>query len=243
MKKAPLISLALAGAIFASTAAQAVTSLNYYSSGGELRPFYWTEDGMQQGIIPDIFATLPEYELNFISAPRKRIDHFIENNQIDIVMMHPKYTKVPHLLNFVPLQFSQRNTIFTRKDNKQEFSGLNRITQTSICARDGYVYINMKERWKSQSLRRENLRSNIKVLQMLNFKRCEFAIGSDLSLSYLIKNHQYDNIVDTGITVNEVPRFLAISKRFPKLKSTLEKHMVKLKKSGKLAEIIKKYTP
>ncbi|SCA56891.1 exported hypothetical protein [Candidatus Terasakiella magnetica] len=222
---------------------KAATTLNFYASENGLRPFYWIEDHVQKGIIPDIFSSLPEYELNFVEAPRKRIDAYIKDARVDLIMLHPNYTKEDDLLEFVPLQFSQKNTLFALQENKSKFAALNGVTGTSVCARDGYIYINMGKRWAEQSLRRENLKNNIKLLQMLSFKRCEFAIGSSLSMKYLLKEYRYDNIVETDILVNEVPRFLAVSKRHPLLTHLLSKHLEELKASGKLDQILQKYAP
>lgn len=242
--KKSVLKIALAGSLLiCGMQTLQAENIRFYSSDRGLPPFYWQDHNRTIGIIPDILSGMSGYTFDFIPTPRKRVDPYFRKGRIDAAMLHPSYTQVDNLLDFVELGFKQKTTLFAHRDQKQTPSSLDRLENLSVCARDGYTYINMKKRWQSQSLRRENLRSDENVLRMLYRKRCDLAIGSSLSMKHQLQKHGFSNVFETNIIINQVPRYIAVSKNKTKFAAHLKKHLHALKASGRLDEIIQRYAP
>lgn len=238
-----LVLVALCAVLFTAVTAKAeTTTLRFSSSVGYLKPFYWEENGETKGIIADIFQEIPGIAIKLILTPHKRLDTYLKEDRLDAAMLHPKYTKADDTLVFIPLNFFQENILFTHRQNGQNHTNLEDLRNVSVCARFGYRYINLNQRWDTQNLTRVDLKTNIQVLQMLERRRCDYSVGSKLSFLHLIKNHGFSNISATSISVNAVPRFIALSKRYESLRRTIDTHVKEMKADGRLDQILRKYT-
>jgi ABC-type amino acid transport substrate-binding protein len=229
--------------LFLGTLNAQAETIRVYTTENGLPPFYWKVDTQYKGILPDILFGLRGYSYSFIPIPRKRIDFYFREGKLDIAMLHPDYTEADDVLDFIELGFNQKNSLFTKRENEKLFNDLDKLINTSICTREGYTYLNLQERWQTQSIRRENARKDEIVLQMLELGRCDLAIGSSLSMKYHLKELNMTDIVETNIIVDQVPRYFAISKAHPEFRDALKDHIAKIINNGDLLKIIQRYAP
>jgi len=206
-------------------------------------PYYWKDGNKTVGILPDILTSLDGYDHDFVLIARSRLDHLFRNGELDVAILHPKYTKADDDLHFIPLNISQKTILITNTENRQPDVPLNAIQDTTICARKGYVYINMEKRWADQSLTRIDLNSHASVVNLVHKNVCKYGIISRLILKYEIKRQHIKNVVGTKHILSNVPRYLAVTKQKTKLYHRLNAHIEKLIETGELEHIIQRHAP
>lgn len=201
---------------------------------------------LHSGIIKDIATEISDeldISVTFVKTPRKRIERYLENNTIHLILM----TTPAWLSNNDKLQWSdsylvEKDVIVINADNPREYPQVSDLRGMIIGTIRGYKYPALQSFFNEKYFIRYDV-SNLEVnFIRLALDRVDALIGADILIGYQLKRskdaHRF-KILPLKISENNIQA--ALSPDAPITLTQLNQVLKKLKHQGVIAAILKKY--
>ncbi len=201
---------------------------------------------LHSGIIKDIATEISDeldISVTFVKTPRKRIERYLENNTIHLILM----TTPAWLSNSEKLQWSEsylieRDVIVIKADNPKEYQEINDLRGMIIGTIRGYKYPALQSFFDDEYFIRYDV-SNLEVnFIRLALDRVDALVGADILIGYQLKQSkdaELFKILSLKISQNNIQA--ALSPNAPITLTQLNQVLKKLKDQGVIEAILKKY--
>lgn len=217
-------------------------------------PFHWAEEsGGMTGFFYDILAEALEKRMGMAVVwtpyPWPRCQENLKTGKDDAVLTVPTAERAAYTVTHQDPFYRKPLNVFTYADNKR-ISEIRKIRGIADLKEGQFVLIT----YSGNSWHKENIESlGIKtyeasrlenVWKMLAEKRGDIVIEWPRSAWPDIKRvGSYETIIDTAITISEMPFHLLIRKDSPHVSilSDFNKTIIEMKKDGTIAAILSKY--
>jgi polar amino acid transport system substrate-binding protein len=209
---------------------------------------YAIEKGEQLsgGIIKDIATELSDeldVGVTFIKTPRKRIERYLENNTIHLVLIaNPAW-----LINSDKLQWSEtilieKSIMVIKASNENKYQEIIDFRGMIIGTIRGYKYTNLQPYFDKEYFIRYDV-SNLNVnFIRLALERIDALVDSEILINYQLKQNKNAQIFKVlPLIVSQHNIQAALSPNAPITLTQLNQALNKLKDQGVIAAILKKY--
>jgi polar amino acid transport system substrate-binding protein len=203
---------------------------------------------MKGGVIKDIFDRLgPELgvHVHFQTLPRKRLEQGLENGVLHIIpLAHPEWFSREFKGLWTEPLFKIRDYLVVRADSKLNYQRPEDLKGLRIGTLLGYQYPFLEPDFKAGSLHRTDVQSINQNVDMLLNHRVDAYICHDIVFKYFQKTDPRAPLVkamELGSPAREV--FWTVSRKSPVSVEQLNHFLRKLRTSGQLDNILKKYRP
>lgn len=205
-------------------------------------PLLFEKEEELTGIVPEYTRALIEFlghKGSMSLLPRNRIIKYFHQGSADF-LCYASYAWADErdTYNWADTLFTKREWILGPAPMPKEIKGLKGKTIGTML---GYFYPDLEKMFKDGSLHREDGPSEEANLIKLRNNHLEYLIVDEVFLNYY-KKHNPD--IEKGrerLLLREYPVSCALSKKGRVTVKDLNKAIAKLKSSGKLQEIFKKY--
>lgn len=209
---------------------------------------YAIEKGEQLsgGIIKDIATELSDeldVGVTFIKTPRKRIERYLENNTIHLVLIaNPAW-----LINSDKLQWSEtilieKSIMVIKASNENKYQEIIDFRGMIIGTIRGYKYTNLQPYFDKEYFIRYDV-SNLNVnFIRLALERIDALVDSEILINYQLKQNKNAQVFKVlPLIVSQHNIQAALSPNAPITLTQLNQALNKLKDQGVIAAILKKY--
>lgn len=138
------------------------------------------------------------YTYSAVYMPRKRIDHIIENNTLNGVVMgvSPIWfgdrNETKYL--WMPAFYTDKDEFISLKSSPFEYSGSASLVNKSVASVAGYYYFNINEAVAQGQLSRIDTIGELQVLELIKKARSDMGLVSRSTYNYYKKNDQIEDI-------------------------------------------------
>lgn len=166
------------------------------------KPPFIVDLSKQTGLYFDLANYLTErsskYKFETIYLPRKRLDHMIENSQLDGVVLgvSPVWFKDKEEEKFLwlPGYYRDRDDFISLKSAPFEYRGKESLLGTTIASVAGYYYFNINEIVAEGKMLRIDTIGEVQVLQLIQKQRADMGLVSHSLFKYLEKQGDQKDI-------------------------------------------------
>jgi ABC-type amino acid transport substrate-binding protein len=218
------------------------------SYGDHNAPPYAIEKGetLYGGIIKDIATEISaELDINviFIKTPRKRIERYLENDTIHLVLIsNPSWLSNSADLKWSESLFVEKDVIVIKADNDKKYQNVQDLKGMIIGTIRGFKYPTLQPFFDEGFFTRYDV-SNLNVnFIRLGLNRIDALVDADISINYQLqqdKNSKTFNVLPIIVSQQNIKATL--SPNAPITLSQLNQVLRKLKHQGVIAAILKKY--
>jgi polar amino acid transport system substrate-binding protein len=247
MQEEPGLTKSLVGillATFAATAIGAQTLVVGFNEGNAEPYAFISGNTMTGGIIKDIGDAVAR-ELNIkveykISTPN-RIKVEVKDGTIHVLpIFNPAWTPSPNDFNWTSVLFPETNIFVTSKARPLAIKGFDDLKGKRIGTIQGYYYPTLDPYFKKGDMVRDDAGSLQQNFDKLKAGRIDALIDSNVILSYKLKSLGADFQASTFVAASQ-DIYFGLSKTLPVDGAKLLAAFEKIKKSGELDSILKKY--
>lgn len=197
------------------------------------------------GIIFDILQSMAAHaslRAQYRVVPMKRVQRILERGAID-VRCYAAQSWVPNLSgNYtwsLPLLI-QRDLLISTPDNATP-RAVDSLTNETIGTVLGYAYPTLQSAFDKKVLRRDDARSEVQVLQMLQIHRYRYAVGNQWSLDWFNRNLPDDQKLRGVAVIDEQP-VGCIVRNDPRIPvQRLLRILLRMRMSGEIDRIMSRY--
>jgi len=201
---------------------------------------------LHNGIIKDIITEISDeldISVTYINTPRKRIERYLENNTIHLVLFtNPAWLNNSDKLQWSNTIFIERNVMVMKAENSNKYQELLDFKGMIIGTIRGYKYPELQPFFDKEYFVRYDV-SNLHVnFIRLMLGRIDVLVDADVLINYQLKqNENADNLKVLPFTVSQHNIRAALSPDAPVTLGQFNKALKKLKDQGVIAAIFKKY--
>lgn len=204
------------------------------------------QDKAREGLVKDVveaFAKEAKVSVVYSNLPRKRIELEIRSGSIHISpISNPDWYADHQGLEWSDPIFEEKNLFILKPDSKLKIESLRDLQGKKIGTMLGYVYPNLTEDFVSGGITRVDVNDHLQLRSMLQRGRVDTFISSDIVFRYLEhSNPQAQKLKVADFILAQHSIQWCVSKSSPIKVQRINEILAKLKSSGKLAEIMKKY--
>jgi len=246
MKQAFLsILFLMSSALYAETTPSLLFVVNHPGS----LPYLYFDKASQsyQGVVPAILQGLIEKQdinIDYISNNRQRSEDQLYQGSGDLTMLSSAWLKSPDKLISTEPIHQHRSFLFSTRPFPEGFSLASSIRSFTLCTRSGYAYPVLSKYFDSERLVRVDSSNHLSMLRMLFKGRCDLVVLNEFSALNLINSSFFEGeeLFRSVQPVSVVPLQLVLRAQLIKERELINHHILTLKRSGKLGEIIRQYT-
>lgn len=166
------------------------------------KPPFIVDHQKEQGLYFDLATYLTQrsstYEFSATYMPRKRIDHMINNNTLDGVVMgvSPVWfgDKDETKYLWLPAFYADKDEFISLKPSPFEYQNKDSLINKSIATVAGYYYFNINEAVEQGHLSRINTVGELQVLELIKMSRADMGLVSRSTFNYYKKHKKIDDI-------------------------------------------------
>ena len=209
---------------------------------------YAIEKGEQltDGIIKDIVTEIADeldFSVTYMKTPRKRIERYLENNTVHIVLItNPAWLANSDKLQWSETLFIERNQMVVRADQPAKLETLADFRGMIIGTIRGYKYSTLQPYFDKEYFVRYDV-SNLQVnFIRLELNRVDAFVDADILINYhlqLSKNKQVYKVLPLIVSQHSIQA--ALSPEAPITLQQFNQALNKLKQQGVIAAILEKY--
>lgn len=201
---------------------------------------------LQSGIIKDVAKALAN-ELNitvtFVKTPRKRVERYLANNTIHVVLISsPQWLSNHAKLQWSDPLFIEHDKIVTKVELAKETQRIEDLKQKVIGTIRGYSYPTLQPFFDEKLLIRYDVASIDDNFTRLEMDRIDALVDSDILINYQLKNissHHMFKVLPFNVSTHKIQA--ALSPNSPIALASFNQALNTLNKKGIIADIINKY--
>lgn len=209
-------------------------------------PYSFYRDKTHKGIMVEVLENLiadEDLELKISFLPELRASRELEHCNVDAKPKAMEWIEHPKkYLWSDPVVISQ-DIVVTRKGNT--FTTKDQLNGKIIGTVRGYSYPTLEKKFSDHIMLRADASSTLKMLEMLAKGHTDAAITNLHVFKWYLKNQSElaTNLISTKVIIDQAPyRFqFCTSSEWTKLMPIINKNIAKLKNSGELDQILKRY--
>ena len=199
-------------------------------------------DGIIRDIITEISDEL-DISVSYIKTPRKRIERYLENNTIHLVLIsNPAWLSNSEKLQWSDTLFIEKDKIVIRADNPKSYQEILDLKGMIIGTIRGYKYPTLQPFFDTKHFTRYDV-SNLYVnLIRLELNRIDALVDANILINYQLKQVKNANAFKVlALTVSQHKIQAALSPNAPITMTQFNQALKKLKDQGVIAAILRKY--
>ena len=202
---------------------------------------------LYSGIIKDIATEIAdELDINvvFIKTPRKRIERYLENGTINLILMtNPAWLSNSEKLQWSEALFIEKDLLVVKADDKKNYQKITDFRGMIIGTIRGYKYPTLQPYFDKGYFNRYDV-SNLNVnFIRLDLKRIDALVDAEILINYQLKqSNNSDSYKVMPMEVSQQHIQAALSPKAPITLLQLNQVLKKLKEQGVIEAILKKYT-
>jgi len=201
---------------------------------------------LTSGLIKDIATELAgelDICITFVKTPRKRIERYIENNTIHMLLIgNPNWLSNSDKLQWSETIFIEKDIMVVKADNPNKYQELADFKGMIVGTIRGYKYPSLQPFFdKGHFIRYDVNNLNVNLIR-LDLNRIDTLIDSDILINYQVKqnrNPQIFNVLPLIVSKQDIKA--ALSPNAPIKLSQINQALKKLKDQGVIDAIMKKY--
>ncbi len=211
-------------------------------------PYTISESGeLDSGIIKDIMDAVAEQLVDasvvYIKVPRKRMGQHLLSAKMHIKpIANPDWELNPEAYDWsVPL-FKTHDMLVIPIDRNIELERIEDLAGMRLATILGYRYPELEEMISRGQLEREDTKTLVAGLKMLQLHRVDALINTDILIKYQLRSEPFNRhlkVVDVIFGTDDIR--LMVSKQSPYKVEQLNDAIAHLKRSGLIQKILLKY--
>ncbi|HCM47998.1 MAG TPA: hypothetical protein DIS98_11015 [Colwellia sp.] len=200
------------------------------------------------GIIKDIATELAgelDIAVTFVKTPRKRIERYLENNTVHLVLItNPAWLTNSEKLQWSESIFIEKNMMVVKADNTNKYQELIDFRGMIIGTVRGYTYPTLQPFFDQEKFIRYDV-SNLNVnFIRLDLRRIDALVDANILINYqLKKSNNAQDFTVLPLIVSEHNIQAALSPNAPITLTQFNQALKILKDQGVIDAILKKYQP
>lgn len=201
---------------------------------------------LYNGIIKDIATEISgelDINISFVKTPRKRLERYLENNTIHLVLMtNPAWLSNNEKLQWSEPLFISKDILVVKANNPNTYNELIDLKGMVIGTIRGYKYPSLQPYFDNKDFLRYDV-SNLTVnFVRLELGRIDALVNDDLLINYHLKISKDAHAFKVlPLIVSQHNIQAALSPNAPITLTQFNRALKKLKDQGVIAAIIKKY--
>jgi len=199
-------------------------------------------DGIIKDIVTEISGEL-DVSVVFVKTPRKRIERYLENNTIHLVLIQsPKWLNNSEKLQWSETVFIEKERMVVKANNPDQYQKLLDFKGMVIGTIRGYIYPVLQPFFDREYFIRYDV-SNLNVnFLRLKLDRIDALIDAEVLINYHLKQNKNANDFKVlPLTMSEQNIQAALSPEAPISITEFNAALKKLKDQGVIAAIFEKY--
>ncbi len=219
--------------------------IGYGSHNGAPYAFEKAES-LHAGIIKDIVNEISaeiDIDILFMKVPRKRIERYLENNTIHLVLLsNPKWLNNSDKLQWSEPIFIEQDKMVVKATDNKPYQSISDFKNMIIGTIRGYKYPNLQPFFEKEYFIRYDV-NNLEVnFLRLELNRIDALVDSDTLINYYLKHADNADVFKVlSVTVSKQQIRAALSPNSPISLRKFNQALQKLKEQGVIAAIMKKY--
>lgn len=198
------------------------------------------------GIVSDILKGFAEqHNLNFKYKYLNRIraEKSLYSGSTDVSLLSAEWVQFPDKLIYSKPLYTNGDKFYSIKEIKNSPSNLSALEGKTICTREYFRYRLFDQYVKKRLVNRMDTSSEINQFRMLLSNRCDFAYMNEWVANYILKS-EFPNtkLYSSDETYDTSHGILAFTPKWQPYMARFNAYTKELKRSGKLAEIVERYT-
>lgn len=203
-------------------------------------------DKLSAGLIKDISTELAAFldlNIEYVKIPRQRIERYLENNDIHIVLFsNPDWLSNSEKLQWSDEIFYEEDLVVVREDNPKTFNKIEDLRGMTLGTIRGYHYANLQPYFDDKFF----VRYDVSTLEVnfirLSLNRIDSLVGANVLIKYYLKTSRNpESFKVLPFTVSSHPVKAAISPNAPIDINKFNAALSQLKSEGVIEAILEKY--
>jgi len=200
----------------------------------------------KKGIVKELveaFAKEAKVSVVYINLPRKRIETELKNGSVHIApISNPGWYADHNGLDWSDPVFEEKNQFVLMQDGKLKIDSVQDLRGKKLGAMLGFVYPNLTTEIQSGAVTRVDVKDYVQITRMLKKGRVDTFVTSDIVFRYMKKiNPEAQKLRVADFVLAQHSIHWCVAKSAPITVQQINEILAKLKSSGKVAEIMKKY--
>lgn len=200
-----------------------------------------------QGVIPDVLHQLiatDKINVRYISNSRKRSEEYIYQGQADLMMLSKSWLSHPERIIASEALHEHRSYLYKITPFTDDFSLDDQTKRDPICTRQGFIYPNLYQAFKTNRLFKVDSSNHLSMMSMLFKERCTFVIMNEYNALTIMNSGAFRDkkLYRSKRPISTVPLNIILRPSLVTTKKVLDKHINFLKKSGEMSRIIERHT-
>lgn len=210
-------------------------------------PYTMYENGkLRGGLIKDIFDSLGTdlgVSIIYSDIPRKRVEVGLKIGEIHIApVAHPQWLSKTYSDDWTVAVFTLKDLLILQSDSKLNYRNTNDLRTLRIGTTLGYHYPLLDSYFDAGTIIRSDVQKMEQNVDMLLSKRIDAYITHNIVFRYFQKTDpRASSLRAVELEAPERPISWAVSKKSPIPLEQLNNYIRKLRKNGRLDQILRKY--
>ena len=233
--------------LFAPSLLWASTPIIFDLSDSGYPPYLiYEKDSPPGGIMFDVthkILTKHGYRLEPVGLPKKRQEDLMKKGKLDAVPNAKEWVNDPEAYAFTDTIVEARDIVFSNTNTPVLYFEPKDLLKKVVITHIGYHYPTLEPYFKKQQMERQDARTELAMLTMLERGRGDVAILNELVGLWVIKEQQwYGKFLHSTQEIGHFDYRIMFHKKWQSLvDQTFNPELAQLKQSGQFQKIIEKY--
>lgn len=197
--------------------------------------------GIMADVLREVASTLG-YQIQGEETPKNRVEQLVLAGKVDVAPRAMEWMTDTRRFAFTDPVVRVRDVVFSRKQAPVRYRVPDDLLGKSVGTHLGYSYPVLKPYFDAQRMVREDARSELSMLRMLNAGRTDVAVLNEAVAQWLIKTEKLQGqfiAADTELDGYDY-RFM-FGHQWSDFVPKFNQELARMKKDGRLARILNKY--
>lgn len=210
-------------------------------------PFAFVEkEFLVGGIVKDIADELGSQlniDIRYINVPRRRMEHYLISGEGHIrLMANPKWARNPDQFQWSTPLFDEYDSFVVQKGSSLRIRDFKDLFGKTLGTIHGYHYPALKDFFEHKKIIRDDTDNMTANFRRLGLGRIDSFIDSNIAIAYYLRKHNaHDRFIVAEKTASTHEIQAMMSQSLPVPFQTINAAFERMKRGGKIQEILERY--